>query len=491
MAPAKLYFIFDEILVGGHEVDYKRLACVNAIGYELEPGTYELESFEPYTLRYAKILVFSGFITYRKIYIRELANPDTGKAAFASDRESLNKIFTAAVETFNQNATDIFMDCPSRERAGWLCDSFFTARVEALLTGRSAIETNFLENYALPERFAHLPEGMLPMCYPGDHQNGVYIPNWALWLVIELQEYVQRTGDTVLVERLRQKVYALFAYFERYTNEDGLLEKLDSWVFVEWSHANNVVQDVNYPTNMLFAAALRIAGELYGDGELATRAEQVKETIRQQSYNGEYFVDNAVRVEGELRPTGVITEVCQYYAFTSNIAAPDTHPELWDRLVADFGPDRKQTNKHSDVHFANAFMGNYPRLDLMSRYGNTTNTIQELEGYFLGMAQLTGTLSTEASCNHGFASHVVYWRYKDALGIRQVDHRQKTITVVLWDNGLQVCEGTIPAGDGTFSLKWWREGERWHYMTAGDHGYAVQVEAGTGVPVLVKADSVK
>ena len=40
---------------------------------------------------------------------------------------------------------------------------------------------------------------------------------------------------------------ALFDYFERFRNEDGLLEKLESWVFVEWSKANHFVQDVNYP----------------------------------------------------------------------------------------------------------------------------------------------------------------------------------------------------------------------------------------------------
>ena len=27
------------------------------------------------------------------------------------------------------------MDCPSRERAGWLCDSYFTAKTEYVLTG--------------------------------------------------------------------------------------------------------------------------------------------------------------------------------------------------------------------------------------------------------------------------------------------------------------------------------------------------------------------
>ena len=57
------------------------------------------------------------------------------------------------------------------------------------------------------------------------------------------------------------------AFFTQFENSDGLLEKLKSWVFVEWSDANKYVQDVNYPSNMLYAAALNAAGKLYGHSD--------------------------------------------------------------------------------------------------------------------------------------------------------------------------------------------------------------------------------
>ena len=40
------------------------------------------------------------------------------------------------------------------QRAGWLCDSFFTARVAADLAGTTSVEKNFLENFLLPPSFA-------------------------------------------------------------------------------------------------------------------------------------------------------------------------------------------------------------------------------------------------------------------------------------------------------------------------------------------------
>ena len=49
-------------------------------------------------------------------------------------------------------------------------------------------------------------------------------------------------------------------FFQQYENEDGLLEKLPSWVFVEWSAANSFVQPLNYPSNMLYSGTLAAAG---------------------------------------------------------------------------------------------------------------------------------------------------------------------------------------------------------------------------------------
>ena len=56
---SRVWFVFDEILTEG-DVDFKRLGCVNLVSYELEPGTYAVESIEPYTLRYLKLICVEG-----------------------------------------------------------------------------------------------------------------------------------------------------------------------------------------------------------------------------------------------------------------------------------------------------------------------------------------------------------------------------------------------------------------------------------------------
>lgn len=408
----RIFAMFDELLGEDGGVNFLRLGTSAVVIWDLPEGTHELLTFEPYLFKYLKIASAGGAAKVSDVHIRRVGFPKPNVKVKTSDPK-MKAVFDAAVETFRENTYDIYMDCPSRERAGWLCDSFFTSRVEYALTGRSAVERNFLENFLLPDSFKCLPEGMLPMCYPADHYDFVFIPNWAMWFVVELEEYLERTGDRELVDRAKARVYKLLDYFKRFENEDGLLEKLESWVFIEWSRSNELTQDVSFPSNMLYAKVKRTVAGLYNDGKLIDEAEKLENVIREKSFNGRFFCDNMVRVGGRLVPSGECTESCQYYAFHTGIATPESYPELWETLVKDFGPKRKQNNPYPDVAFANAFIGNYLRLDLLHRYEKYDEILENIEGYFYYMAEKTGTLwehdSTVASCSHGFASHVIYW----------------------------------------------------------------------------------
>ncbi len=453
--PGRLVFVFDEILTGD-EIDAARLNCCNVIEWTFErPGVYAVEAFEPYVWRYAGLFTLDGELTVTSLAMRTYKNPEVGRATFRSSDSALNRIFAAAKETFAQNAVDVFTDCPSRERAGWLCDSFFIGRVSRLLTGNSDLERLFLQNYALPESFDDLPKGMVPMCYPAEHWNGNFIPNWGLWLVFEVEEYLARSGDRETVEALKPRLEALIDYLHSFRNSDGLLEHLPQWVFVEWSHANRLVQDVSYPSNMAFAEALDVMDRLYGRPDLAAEAVAMRETIRRQSWTGKWFCDNAVRqADGSLKPSGVCTETCQYYAFFFGTARPETHPELWRTLVRDFGPrrlaeDRTSLKSHQEIWPSNAFIGNYLRLECLSREGLSKIILDETRDYFDYMARRTGTLwehdKTTASCSHGFASHVALTLYRDVLGIRAVDYAKKTVSVAVpADLPLDWCEGEMP-----------------------------------------------
>lgn len=458
--PTKLVLKFDELLGEDGHVSTTRLTCKAYVTYNLEPGFYTLETFEPYTMKYVEACVEGG-AEVKAVRMRDYTNSDVHGASFESSDPGLNRLFETARETIRQSSLDVFMDTPSRERAGWLCDSFFSSRVAFDLSGNTRLEHNFLENFVLPEKFSDIDEGMLPMCYPSDHWNHNYIPNWAMWFVVELSEYLDRSGDRELVDRARRRVYDLVRYFEPFKNEYGLLENLSHWVFIEWSDAANFVQDVSYPSNMLYAGMLDAVARLYDDPALADEAAALRETIREMSFDGTYFCDNAVREGGRLVRTTNHTEACQYYAFYFDVATPSAYPELFSSLVTEFGPVRTpENNPYPDVPFANAFIGNYLRLEILAREGYTRDVLDNINGFFTKMADLTGTLwenmGTYASCNHGFASHIAHVMLRDGLGIASVDPVARLVTLHFTDNGLSCCSGTYPVGSQSIKLKWTR-----------------------------------
>ncbi|MBI5094682.1 MAG: hypothetical protein HZB26_19880 [Candidatus Hydrogenedentes bacterium] len=463
--PTRLYLTFDEIL-SDNDVNFMRMGCVNIIQLDIAPGTpvqltatpsdIHFESYEPYTFRYLKAIVLDGDCDITSLTVRDYTNPDVYQAHFACSDPRLNTLFNAGRETYRQNAVDVFTDCPSRERAGWLCDSFFTARVEPDLSGTTAVEKNFFENFLLPPKFEHLPGGMLPMCYPSDHNDGVFIPNWALWFVVQLDEYRARSGDTA---------------------------------FIEWSKANEFVQDVNYPSNMLYAKALECAGRLYNAPDLTAEAARIRDVIRQQSFDGQFFVDNALRKDGKLEITKNRSEVCQYFAFFFDVATPASQPDLWKALTEQFGPDRKNTKAFPEIHAANSFVGNMLRFEILSRYGKSQQILQESIGYLLYMAERTGTLwendGPYASCDHGFASHIVHTLYRDVLGAYSVDTVNKVVHLRFSGLDLTWCEGRIPVPGGAIDLHWWKDNDTLNYRVTAPAGYKVETE-NTGALKLVR-----
>ena len=419
--PARIFVLFTEY----QKNDFPKLGyCLqqsrgySSVMWELAAGTHELLSFEPYSMQYIQVIATGGECEIEDIGVTTVGFRPVAVTMNVPD-PVLRDITAAAVNTFRQNVLDIFMDCPSRERAGWLCDSFFTSRVEYLLTGRNDVEYNFLENFLLPESYRTIPDGMLPMCYPSDHMKGNYIPNWAMFFVLEAEEHKRRNPESDLPDRAKEKIYKLLKFFERYENEDGLLEKLDRWVFVEWSHANELVQDVNYPTNMLYSRTLRAVFSLYGDRAALEKSERIADTVRKQSFTGKFFCDNAVRKDGKLVLSGEFTEACQYYAFFTGTADRHGYGELFDTLINDFGPSREKTGKYPEVWPANAFVGNYLRLEMMLNEGLADAAVEDMKAFFKPMADLTGTLwenmTAVASCNHGFASHVLVWLARAGL----------------------------------------------------------------------------
>ncbi len=413
-----------EVVLGFSELcsprkfEFTNMNVQNVIEYRLPADRrIRAHSFEPYAARFAVLMVKKGRLCISSFAMRRFEH-DRARLIPRKIRDSrLRRIYAGAETTFLHNALDIYTDCPSRERAGWLCDSYFTARAERFLTGDSRVEDAFLENYRLYRPTGELPDGILPMCFPSDvqflkqeHPLPRWIPQWNMWYVLEVAEYLTFRRPDVDRELFRESVYGFLRYLEGFENADGLLQDLLSWNFVEWSTANEWVHSVNYPTNFLYAEALRAAGKLYGDADMIEKSARIRATTARLSFDGEVFIDNAVKDEnGVLRNTRNSSEAGQYYALL--FGDLDITDPKYARLMAHV--------KNSFADFdatgrgfvpVNAFIGLYLRIWLLMELGERELLAENIKEFFGGMVKSTGTLweykQHKGSYDHGFASFV-------------------------------------------------------------------------------------
>jgi hypothetical protein len=269
-------------------------------------------------------------------------------------------------------------------------------------------------------------------------------------------------------------------YYKPFLNDDGLLENLEGWVFVDYSHSNKCTQGVSYPSNMLYAKMLHTVSRLYSDESLAEQAEQIQKRILQQSFNGEFFVDNAVRnEEGSLVLTENITEACQYYALFCDVVTPQSHPDFWLRLREGFSPQERKAGAYAHIPPANVFIGNYLRFEMLSQEGYCSQLLEEVTDLYMPMVALTGTLweffKPRASCCHGFGSHIAHILYRDALGVYQILPRERKVRLRMVDCGLEWCRGSIPVGDEQMDIEWQCADGEFRVKATLPQGYSCEV----------------
>ena len=414
----EVFFAFDEILSDEKLKTIKpfRGDTANVFKWTVKKaGVYNLSAFEPYAFRYANVITSAG--VKANVKVRAYENPEAGKMLFECDDKKIERIMEAARHTFAHNAVDLLTDCPSRERAGWLSDSFFSSVAERVFTGDNKVERAFLQNYILADKSGH-PKGMIPRCYPADYyEEDGFIPNWSLWYILEIYKYFTQYGYDETVEKSRANVEGILNYFVDFENEFGVLEDLKGWIFVEWSAANNSdhINGINVPSNACYYASLLAAAKVYGIKGLKEKAEKVKEYLLKNAYVDGFFVDNLIRNEkGDIIPTENYTETCQYYMFFFKCADKHTHKELFDKMLNEYGKSDSSVSGGNPVKKqltpSNMIYGVYMRLELLMREQKRVELLNECVRYFYDMTQKTGTLwennTASASCDHGFASYV-------------------------------------------------------------------------------------
>lgn len=433
-----------------------------------DKGVTYFTSFEPYAFRYIKILVNTdkpfkvlkiGLITY--------VTPDRRGGTFLCSDENLNAVYEAAYKTLRLNTLDIFMDCPDRERGGWLCDSLWTGRAAALMLADPSIERAMIENF-LSEPADECYYGFFPQCYPasGDFKNGA-LTTWSFWLIIEIYEYYKRTGDRELIDRMKPRIDGFFDGVSKLCGEHGMFES-HSTVFVDWSLSNEreYVYPISCAANVEYACALECYDALYNVPEAKEHAAKIRKTLKDVAidlggYDPRFILHDSLEYkDGKLKGKPFYSEAAQYTMLWGGLFTEKECPGLIDAVVNELGPCPERKPPTLDIGAANMFIGLCIRLDMLSKLGYPDVMLKEIRhlcGHMLkeGPGTLWETVSGTSSRCHGFMAHIGVLISRDVLGLDIPQTvPEKTVKIAPHLSGLRFARGTVNTPDGVISVSW-------------------------------------
>lgn len=427
--------------------------------WQLEPGRYHLITAEPKLVRYLAFQFHTaGKVVLEWPQILDDSYPDDGTGSFSCDDGDLNRIYEGAKRTLRLSTLDIFMDCPQRERGGWLCDSYFSAEAAWMLFGNLGTERDFLENFMLTE---HMWHNFFPEVYPAskaDLSDPGFI-NWSYWLALEVCEYYRRSGDEEAIHSWERRLSDFVDGLLSLRGKSGLIETTRS-EFVDWSLANRdfAIRPISVPNNCLAVLALENLGKLYQRQEWLDAASQMRNILKGLDEDPGIFGgggDAARWKDGKLARTDCATEGGQALEVFSGFHREDRI--YLERFVQAEGPCPK-FRADPNLGRSNLFIGLMIRWKALSMLNETDILVRELKSVYLEELRLgSGTffenVNALSGC-HGFNGMAGALLVETVLGLGEPEEGAKIVRIEPHPGQLRYASGTAGCSDGMILVRW-------------------------------------
>jgi alpha-L-rhamnosidase len=470
---------FSERLVDGR-VPIQRAGPVgsqNADRYILREGRQEWERFEWAGFRYLQLTVRNADRPLRlhTVSLNFTSYPVQRRGRFQCSDDLLNRIWEAGARTLQLCMHDGYEDCPSREQRQWVGDAYVEALVDFAAFGDPRLAAKLLRQVAQSQR----ADGMTQMATPGDAAArwGIFIPDYCFYWIMTIGEYVRYSGDASLAEELFPAVARALSWFEPYLDDQGLLNDVPGWIFVDWADVDRRGQCTTF--NALYHAALRHASDLArlaGAPSQARRyrrmARSVRDAINDRLWDDTRGVYVDARVDGAqgrrvsqqanaacialgIAPRSRWARILSYVLDESRLKATST--ELW-------GPDSAPFDEEHDVVLAQPFFMHHLHRALAAagRHHDLLTNIRRRWGAMLEAGSSTfweHWHGKESQC-HAWSATPTFDLSTEVLGVRPLAPGFTLFAIEPHPVGLDWARGTFPSPAGDIVVAW-EHGEDW------------------------------
>lgn len=263
-------------------------------------------------------------VAIRRLAFREHRYPCTDRGAFHCSDALLDRIWAMCAETLKVCTTDVFTDCPWRERSFWVNDLVVENRTSLAAFGASALHKRAFRLAFSQQR----EDGWIPGVCPAPQVTTLkwVLPATDLFLFLMLHDYHLASGDLETPKTYLPQLEKILRAAETGRDADGMVfAPREAWHFYDWGFEFRdqcFRRQKESMFNFLYARALEIFMELAAlTGYRCDRAELAAK--RKAALKGVWkrFLDPA---------TGLLADDYTYYHFHEN--APDTVGKVSNQL---------------------------------------------------------------------------------------------------------------------------------------------------------------
>lgn len=359
---------------------------------------------------------------------------------FRSSDTVLNKLYAAAIQSYQSNFISIPTDCPQREKMGWLADAWVACEVGLWNFDAASGYRKFLADI----RDVQLPDGQLPGIAPTrgigyrwiDPADPDFGPGWGSALPLITWDVYRHTGDTGIIKENYSACMLYADWLVKRARQTGYLYTtgLGDFLAIEGTPKTITSTALLYRDLVVLSKMAGVIGDKAAVVQYAGIADRVK-----AAFNNRYF-DSAQGCYQLTTLTGlgtsIVTGLCPANAQAA-VAAQLAAEVRKRRHRADFG-----------------VMGTRFVLSALSDNGYVDDAFQLLTntdaGWGRWIAQGATTLwegwePGDQSYNHVFFGDFAAWYYRSLAGIQLDDAYPGFQSVTL--------QPKFPAGLNTLSVR--------------------------------------
>ncbi len=415
----------------------------------------EEEVYEPrfsfHGFRYAEVTGYPGELDAGRITAQVIHNDILNGSAFACSHALLNRLQHAAVWSFRTNLVSVPMDCPSRERQGWLGDAHCHSEADLLNFDMGAFYDKWFDDIS----DSQLENGMVPLICPSEgHEYSLDMP-WAAAVVLIPWDYYMAYGDKAFLRKHYPLMKRCLGSFEPHLDRNDLLQ--NSLLFGDWFGSAKDISPVFLATAYYYRCLVLMGrmGEVLGypdDTALYSRLAFKVQAGINAAYlkEGQYYDTNSQTANALALYLGFVPEGCI--------------PAVLNSLVEDILARETLTVGCLGAEAILAALAENGRNDIA--YYLAANTNPGCWGYWIREYGATTALESfhdnRSSNNHAFLiGGLSAWFYKHLAGISPLSPGYERIRIRPYiPEDMNSAYARIHTVRGTVQSSWHRIGSK-------------------------------